>query len=134
MPYTWISVQKDGIQLDESRGDGLNEEERDNSKLFSWENKETGHKVSVNLETGKFYIGDQILHASRGDIENLSDRLQPKYRLIYAKRHFFSFGEGPGQDTIGLYLIGWQITLDKRNIKRILYILPNGEIIFGGEN
>lgn len=133
MIYKWITVQRDGLQLEESRGDGLNEEERKNCSVFSWVNQETGKAISVDLNTGRFHIGDQVLHPSRGDVEKLSDREQPEYRLIYAKRFFFSFGAQESENVVGFYLIGWQITLEKRNIKRILYISPSGEIIFGGE-
>lgn len=131
--YKWRAKLKDGKEEAEARGDGLNEKERKNCETFCWINKETDHKVCVNLNTGIFTINDQIMHASRGDVENISNRNEKDYRLIYAKRHFFSYGNVMGSDTVGAYLIGWQITVEDKNYKRILYVYPNGEIIFGGE-
>lgn len=133
MKYRWRAILKDGTELKEERGGGLNEDERKNCKIFSWVDEEIDHKVSVDLTTGIFKIDGQTLLPSRGDVEVLSGRTSPEYRLIYAKRHFFTYGAGPAKDELGLYLIGWQITLDGKNIKRILYIRPSGEIIFGGE-
>ena len=127
--YKWSTVQKDGSSLDESRGSGLQDEERKNCKIFTWTDSETGHKVSVDLETGSFTVGDQVLHASVGDLAKLSG-LAENYELIYAKRHFVSFGAGDKVNLDpSLYLIGWKTS----KYKRILYIQTDGQIIFGGE-
>ena len=120
------------MQNEISRG-GLSEEERNNCHVFCWYNKE-GHTVEVDLITGQFNVNGQIMHASRGDIENLSNRSDINYRMIYARRHFFGQGVIGQYDDVGLYLIGYQFTEAGRNYKRILYIYPNGEIIFGGED
>lgn len=133
--YKWIAILKDGTQLDESRGYGLQEEERKKCKWFSWENSDNKHRVSVNLENGSFEINGQVLHAGLGDVANLSNRPNENYRLIYAKRHFVTGGDYPFQDAIGVYLVGWQINDETgKNIKRILYVYPDGQVIFGGED
>lgn len=99
---------------------------------FQWVNDETNHRVGVNLETGMFYINGQVLHSSQGDVGSLTSHPHLKYRLIYATRHIMPNGVDSPEGH--LYLVGWQSNdLDGKNIKRILYVYPNGEVMFGGE-
>ena len=132
--WKWSAIQNDGQEIKEERGFGLSEDERNACKYFFWNNDQTGQKVGVNLKNGKFDVDGQILIPSRGDVESLTDRSYPSYRLIYFKRHFFTFGDRPGEEVVGLLGIGWQFTEEGKNIKRLLYITPNNEIIFGGED
>jgi len=87
--------------------------------------------VVVSLVNGLFQIGNQILHASEGDVADLSYKENVKYRLIYATRH--SCVGGCDHPDFYTYLVGWQYTENGKNVKRILYVQPNGEVIFGGE-
>ena len=131
--YKWQTIQKDGTELKQNGRGGLTEEERKNCKIFSWVNEKTGHKVSVDLTTGSFKINEQVLLPSRGDLEVLSGRNDIEYRLVYATRHFLAFGDKSPEHSVGAYIIGWQATLEGKNIKRLLYIKPSGEIVFAYE-
>ena len=132
--WKWLAILNDGQEIKEKRGFGLREDERNACEYFFWTNDQTNQKVGVNLKNGKFYVNGQTFIPSRGDVESLADRSYPVYRLIYFRRHFFSFGDRPGEEVVGLLGIGWQATIDGRNVKRILYIQPDNEIIFGGED
>ncbi len=81
------------------------------------------------MDTGIFKAGNQVLHASMWDMAVLSNRPDIKYKLIYATRHFIHHNS----DEEIMFLLGWQFNADNKNIKRILYIYPNNEIVFGGE-
>ena len=132
--WKWSAILDNDQEIKEERGFGLSEDERNACKYFFWTNDQTNQKVGVNLKNGKFYVNGQTLVPSRGDVESLADRSYPAYRLIYFKRHFFTFGDRPGEEVVGLYGIGWQFTEEGKNIKRLLYITLNNEIIFGGED
>lgn len=125
---------KDGKTISEDRGYGLNPVERKGCKIFHWCTMEGQPIISVDLETGLFYAYGVVLRAARADIEDLSNRPGTEYNLIYFKRHFFTMGEYPGEDTTGCYGIGWSIKVeDGKNLERVLYLLPSGDIMFGGE-
>jgi len=50
------------------------------------------------------------------------------YRLIYVLTRGFQFGEGLERTETKVYMtkIGWQITYKGRNIKRVIWIRPDG--------
>ena len=132
--WKWSAILDNDQEIKEERGFGLSEDERKACKYFFWTNDQTNQRVGVNLKNGKFDVDGQTLIPSRGDVESLADRSYSVYRLIYFKRHFFTFGDRPGEEVVGLYGIGWQFTEEGKNIKRLLYITPNNEIIFGGKD
>lgn len=109
----------------------MTEEERSECERFAWLNYDTGHQVGVDLVNGWMFIDNQILHAGDGDIANMSFRHEEPYRLIYATRHTVINGVDTPDNY--MYLVGWQKTIDGKNYKRILYVYPHGEVIFGGE-
>jgi hypothetical protein len=126
--YSWEALVNNELVKQIEQIDGLSEEQRSKTTKFQWVNYETGHRVGVNLATGVFFAGNQILHAGEDDVRDLSYR--GDYRIIYATRHTI-IGGGDIPDNY-LYLVGWQFTLNGKNYKRILYVRPDGEIIFGG--
>ena len=124
---------------------GLSEEERNNCHIFCWYN-ESGYTVELDLLTGIFNINGQILHTAWSlndyDVACLSNSHNIEYRLIYGKRHFIGQGSAGSYDVEGPYLLGYQFTREviekdkkiPKNYQRILYLLPNNEVMLAGKN
>jgi len=126
--YNWEALVNNELVKQIEQIDGLSEEQRNKTTMFQWIDYDTERKVGVDLTDGSFFINDQILHAGEDDVRDLSDR--GDYRIIYATRHTII---GGGDDPSNyLYLVGWQVTDEGKNKKRILYIYPSGTVIFGG--
>ena len=132
--YPWTARFRDGSELRQFNSDGSENlfrlvlDRQHDLELFS-----VG-PVSVDLRDGSFNIKDIKLIGSSsldgfeewGVDENLAKR------IIYFRRLTRSLtGPFAGKVTHIIYAVGWQATVNGRNVKHIVYIHPNGELVFG---
>jgi hypothetical protein len=54
--------------------------------------------------------------------------LEPGQRLIFRRR----VEQSPGGEQTVVYLVGWQQTIEGRNVQSIAYIFPNGVVHLAG--
>jgi len=87
-------------------------------------------KVLLELVFEDFYID---FRTGRMQIDGRTmltgyTNLPVHYRLIYVLTRGFQFGEGMERTETKVYMtkIGWQITYKGRNIKRVIWIRPDG--------
>jgi len=103
--------------------------------------------VTLDMKEGSFIIHENgkafKLIPSCGKVKEMMDeygleeerrrsKLQGQIlkRLIYFRRRSTDFGADVKPDRI-VYALGWQATVDGRNVKHILYIHPNGDLVLG---
>lgn len=88
--------------------------------------KSKGKKIDVNLENGDIKVDDQLI-----DLE-LDNSIKQKLninnlRWINFNRKRISYRMTGGQSVESLgYGIGWQSKLDKKSIKRFVFVTKNG--------
>jgi len=102
----------------------------DNSKdvvKFSLENNQ--EKFSVDLLSGNISINGKLIALYSADSSPLTS-LGKVYRLIYFKRVTQTISTSfniPAQTSM-TYFLGWQMTCNGVNVKRILEILSDGRV------
>ena len=113
--YTWEAVYKDGSSLWEcnSKGDILN-------KYSDIDRK--------NVIEFQLYRTEELLKSDKNPLKTLkpvySIDIKEGRRLIWRKRRHQRLLESAPFLTI--YMVGWQETIDGRNVQSILYIYPDG--------
>jgi len=116
--YKWTAQDKNEDSFSEDETDFKEVLELDkNSDLSMFHLTEGDRNVAVDLETGLFYINNFPFDAGL-TFKNV------KYRLIYYKRSRMSVGANPESQHVHAHLLGWQITLDGVNHKRIMFLYP----------
>lgn len=120
-------------QFDERKKERLFREVLDKQEdLETFDLVEDGKVYSVDLKNGEFCINGQYLFAITE--EELGHPVRDiKYRIIYYRRMrqiLTETGTGlvPSKTKAHCYLLGWQATIDDKNIQRILHIYPDGKI------
>lgn len=106
----WIVVYEDGGILYQYEEDGK-------ENLYA--------DIDRERRVAEFHLRDR----STGKIV-LAYALEPGQRLIYRKRHSMSGVTGEKNWTI--HLVGWQQTIDGKNIQNISWVFPDGSIINTG--
>jgi len=98
---TWTAAYKDGTVLHQYNGDGTENryEDIDRYRLFRFD-----------LLRGGEIVYSVYLHSSQ--------------RLIFRRRNFIPQG---GERWV-VYLVGWQMNVEGKNVTAINYIYPNGKI------
>jgi len=107
LKYVWKAVYADGTvlkQFDENgRERKFSEIDQSRLKIFSWEPVYNGGRpVSVTLKEGQRLIAFRRV----------------KWRPFL-----------PGSTPVILYAIGWQSTVNGRNVKSITWILPDDSVV-----
>lgn len=93
------------------------------------------YKVYLGHEKGWLEVHREQLDSASmiGLILNDKDyiiKLKPGQRWVYFKRTFKKTESG---FSMGIYCIGWQETVEGRNVKSLLWIYPDGSIEVGDE-
>lgn len=136
----WVVRYSDNIELKQF-DDKANEEYHfghiDQEKLSEFvlvSKADPKQTVSVNLETGLFYVSGKPLESLLIDnhkitlgVSFLGKKVENK-KLIYFRRvrRDFTMG-GPTRVSIA-YIIGYEVKVDGRKVKELLQVNPNGTI------
>ena len=109
-PYSWVAWYNDGTFLEQGsyQDSKFDYAAIDRNKLAAFEIREIENKKTIFK-----------LH------------LEPGQRLIYRRRVWQDFNTG---QIIGyVYMVGWQQTIEGRNIQAIAHILPDGHVELAGK-
>ena len=88
-----------------------------------------GEIYQVNLITGEFFIkGVKFLPATETELGVYHRDV--KYRIIYYRRIQTTVSQTKvGKPNLLCYLLGWQATIDGKNIQRIMQIHSTGKLV-----
>jgi len=118
MATSWKAIYNDGTALRQFELDGSENtfKDIDEDKLFEFRLFHNEKVLSLFPKTGTFGING-FLHNT--DVSYISDE---KYRLIYFVRRKKVLGAGGNTNK---HFIGFQITKDNRNYKRVISVEEN---------
>lgn len=87
-----------------------------------------GEVYQVNLITGEFFIkGVKFLPVTETELGVYHRSV--KYRIIYYRRIQTTISQTKvGKPNLLCYLLGWQATIDGKNIQRVMHIYLDGKI------
>jgi len=133
--YPWVAYFRDGSTLSQFGPDGSETLFRKIlDRCGDLERFQVG-PITVDLRDGSFTMHGIKLTGS-SCVENFEewgiDERIPK-RLIYFRRVARKFGIGDvakEEAVCVVYAVGWQATLNGRNVKHILYLHPDGHVVF----
>jgi hypothetical protein len=116
-------------QFDANEKERLFKEVLDKQELLeSFELLENEKIYAVSLIYGTFYINGVKVNLITEEELGIPLR-DAEYRIIYYRRMRQTLSESEiGKLRLFCYLLGWQTTVNGKNIKRILQIYPNGNI------
>ena len=139
--YPWQAYFKDGSALSQFEPDGSEVLFRKVlDRALDVERFQVG-PVTVDLRDGSFILhrmGDFVKVTGSSYVEAFEewgiDERVPK-RLIYFRRVARQFGIGgdvPKERVAPyvVYAVGWQATVQDRNVKHIIFIHPDGSLVF----
>lgn len=106
----WVAVYKDGSVLFQHEEDGT----------------ENTYKDIDRKNLSEFH-----LRLKGTDKTVLAYALEPGQRLIYRMRH--SMSGVSGQKNWTIYMVGWQQTVNGKNVQNISWVFPDGSIINTGK-
>ena len=117
-PYFWVAELKTGEVLSQFVPYGnrmiqakfqiaLDEEKKDNLKAIYWVNTFTGNHIGCELGNGR--------------------------RAILFIRKTAKLVGGKTEVIKKIYAVGWQKTVNEKNVKSIMFIYPDGSIRMGDE-
>ena len=98
----------------------LKEKGRPNKLILNYKGKE----FSVDLKTGEFFVNDILINLGEHSIDIKGKEL----RWINFRRRIISYVMGGKATEKILYVIGWQTTVNRKNIKRMIAINEDGDI------
>ncbi|MHA1253063.1 MAG: hypothetical protein ACTSRP_23955, partial [Candidatus Helarchaeota archaeon] len=129
----WIAIYKDGTifsQFDLETGEERLFGDIDQSKLekFGWFpfSEELAKKVKEKT--------NQVVKV-KTNLPYFVLKLEPEQRLIAVRRNTITYmlSDLSVKRRTTVYLLGWQKTINGKNVKRIMYIDENGEFTLGEE-
>jgi hypothetical protein len=127
--YPWTAVFKDSTIIKQFNEDGSENlfrevlDRQDGLRHFR-----VG-KITVDLLDGSFLVDGVTLFGSTS--REYSDETVKK-RIIYFRITTRVFNAATlQQNSVNfVYAIGWQATIDGKNVKHIMYLHPNGKVVF----
>lgn len=132
--YPWTAIFKDGSTLTQFNSD--NSENLFRLVLDRQDDlvKFTVGPITVDLSDGSFTVGGLKLYGSSNadgyEEWGINEKI-PK-RLIYFRRVKRTFdAQSLDQSSIYIvYCVGWQATVDFHNVQHVMYLHPDGSIVF----
>lgn len=99
------------------------------SELEVFELVDSGNIYQVDLRTGKFFIkGVEFFPITETELGVYHRDV--KYRIIYYKRMQTTVSQTKvGKLNLLCYLLGWQATINGKNVKRVMHIYPTGKVV-----
>lgn len=137
----WTAHYKDGTVLKQQYGQGDWDDEKesftkerhfghiDQDKLKTFELSGPQGSYILDLETGEMLMDGRKMRFKHLDIPSTDERMQFERRLIFFRRIRQDVGP-EGVKITNRYLIGWQATLNNKNVQFIIIIEPDGSLTF----
>ena len=127
----WICQYEDGSTLEQFEKDGKENlfqkvlDTQDKIRFFTLVNPKIHITYTVDLKFGLIFVGQiQPLELETKGNKDI------KYRLINFRRVTRDFGSTMKALSVSrLYFLGWQATVNGKNIKRLMQIHPDGRVI-----
>lgn len=138
--YQFICHYSDGSKLVQDYGTPhertFKHIDQDKLEVFELTNGQKSFKL--NLKTGDFDLNGLIIRFKDRDIpdakrsfytpdEDWNDKPEPQLRLIYFRRIRVDFAP-TGQVNTVRHVIGWQTTVDGKNIQRLVMVERDGSL------
>jgi len=127
----WICQYEDGSTLEQFEKDGKENlfqkvlDTQDKIRFFTLVNPKIRTSYTVDLKFGLIFINQvQPLELETKGNKDI------KYRLINFRRVTREFdGSMKALSVSRLYFLGWQATVNGKNIKRLMQIHPDGRVV-----
>lgn len=121
----WTAIYNDGIELEQFSGDKESLfKDIDQSKLTYFRVDCGKFQYLLDIETGKIMIylnGEPLKTIDLGYND-------AEHRLIYFKRHSHVLGVNSGHTVVDY--LGWQTTIDGKNVKRMIGLGEELKIVY----
>jgi hypothetical protein len=135
MLYTWTAQTRQNILYPQFNEEGkelpfkvIQEIEKNNNLAMLHLQGKRDTNYAVDLRDGIFYVNSTAIKVPFSQLKDVN------YRIIFWRRMRKETGpeaKHKGEQYLHAILLGWQVTLEGKNIQQIMYIYPHskGEMI-----